>query len=64
MKKLIFSLAFAGSLIIATSACNSTKNVSGTNDSTAIDTTIKPVDTNKAMPADTTKLPPDTTIKP
>nr|WP_068890757.1 coproporphyrinogen III oxidase [Pedobacter panaciterrae] len=64
MKKLILSLAFAGSVIIATSACNSTKNMSGTADSTAIDTTMKSVDTSKTMPADTTKLPPDTTVKP
>jgi hypothetical protein len=64
MKKLILSLAFAGSVIIATSACNSTKNVSGTSDSTSTDTTMKPVDTAKTVPADTTKLPPDTTVKP
>ncbi|MNU01042.1 hypothetical protein D3C72_2443230 [compost metagenome] len=63
MKKLILSLAFVGCLTIAASSCNSTKNMSGTTDSTAVDTTIKPVDTTKKMPVDTAKTLPDTTIK-
>lgn len=64
MKKLILSLAFAGTLIIAASACNSTKNMSGTSDSTRVDTSMStPVDTSRLM--DTTKtLPPDTTKMP
>jgi len=63
MKKLILSLAFAGSIAIATTACNSTKNVSGTSDSTTVDSTMMPVDT--ARTADTTMtMPPDTTVKP
>jgi hypothetical protein len=65
MKKTILSLAFAGSMILAVSACNSTKNVSGSSDSTAIDSTsITPAvtdttvkDTSKTMPPDTTKTP-------
>ena len=65
MKKTILSLAFAGSMILAASACNSTKNVSGSSDSTAIDSTsITPAvadtavkDTAKTMPPDTTKTP-------
>jgi hypothetical protein len=64
MKKLILSLAFAGSIMIAASACNSTKSVSGTSDSTMTDSTAVPVDT-AAVPVDTTTTaPPDTTIKP
>lgn len=64
MKKLILSLAFAGTLIIAASACNSTKNMSGTSDTTRVDTSMStPVDTSRLM--DTTKtLPPDTTKMP
>lgn len=62
MKKLILSLAFAGSIMIAASACNSTKNVSGSTDSTGTDTTmVPPADTTKTTPADTAKMPPDTT---
>jgi len=64
MKKLILSLAFAGSIMIAASACNSTKSVSGSSDSTMTDSTVTPVDTT-AVPVDTVgKTPPDTTIKP
>ena len=64
MKKLILSLAFAGSIMIAASACNSTKSVSGGSDSTMTDSTVTPVDTT-AVPVDTVgKTPPDTTIKP
>ncbi|NQX41571.1 hypothetical protein SAMN05421820_108122 [Pedobacter steynii] len=60
MKKLIFSIA-CGSIMIA-AACNSTKSVSGASDSTRVDTTMKPIDTNKVK--DTTKtLPPDTMKK-
>lgn len=63
MKKLILSLVFAGSLIITTSACNSTKSVSGTTDSTTVDTNMTPIDTTKVI--DTNKvMPPDTTVKP
>lgn len=63
MKKLILSLAFAGSLMMAVSACNSTKNVSGSADSTLTDTTMKPIDTarmdtTKKMPMDTTQSKP------
>jgi hypothetical protein len=68
MKKLILSLAFAGSIMIAASACNSTKNVSGTTDSTGTDTTMTtpPADTTTTTPpADTTRTtPPDTTQRP
>jgi hypothetical protein len=56
MKKMILSLAIAGSLIIAASACNSTKNVSNSTDSTKVDSTTIPVDTTAK---DTTKT--DTT---
>jgi len=64
MKKLILSLAFAGTIMIAASACNSTKSVSGGADSTMTDTAAMPVDTT-AKPVDTTgTTPPDTTIKP
>lgn len=56
MKKLILSLVCAGSVMIAASACNSTKNVSGSSDSTRTDTTMKPVDTTKTLPPDTTKM--------
>jgi len=66
MRKTILSLAFAGSMILATSACNSTKNVSGSSDSTAVDTSnVAP----PPPPADTTvtdtvkTTPPDTTTK-
>lgn len=64
MKKTILSLAFAGSLMIATSACNSSKNMAGSSDSTKMDSTMnKPMDTTKSkMPMDTSKsTPPDTT---
>ncbi|RDC58373.1 coproporphyrinogen III oxidase [Pedobacter chinensis] len=56
MKKIILSLAFAGSLMIATSACNSSKNMAGSSDSTLTDsTTTAPMDTTS------TTTPPDTT---
>ncbi|MEQ7802586.1 coproporphyrinogen III oxidase [Pedobacter sp. ASV1-7] len=65
MKKLILSLATVSMFSLAFSACNSTKNVSGSSDSTKIDTTIAvPMDTTinpdtmKTMPPDTTKMPP------
>ncbi|MHA4895665.1 coproporphyrinogen III oxidase [Pedobacter sp. PWIIR3] len=64
MRKLVLSLAFAGSLMIAATACNSTKNVSENSDSTMKDSTVMPVDTTVK---DTTKMPvmpPDTTVKP
>lgn len=58
MKKLILSLAFAGAIIVATTACNSTKNTSESTDSVGVDTTMMmPVDT---IPADTVNTPPDT----
>ncbi|TDQ11687.1 coproporphyrinogen III oxidase [Pedobacter metabolipauper] len=63
MKKLILSLAFAGSLMMATSACNSTKNVSDTTDSSTTDSSM--LDTanrdTTVTPPDTTQMPPDTT---
>jgi len=65
MKRTILSLAFAGSMILAASACNSTKSVSGS-DSTTVDTSNvapppPPADTTVR---DTTKTPPDTTKTP
>lgn len=66
MKKIILSLAFAGTIMIATSACNSSKNMAGSSDSTTTDsTTTAPMDTTKTTtPADTSKtMPPDTTTK-
>jgi len=64
MKKLILSLAFAGTVMVAASACNSTKNASDTTDSTTTDTSMMPVDTTAVdtsmMPVDTTTMPPDT----
>jgi hypothetical protein len=62
MKKMILSLAVAGSMIIATSACNSTRNMSDNTDSTTMDSTAMPVDTNGTV--DTTTMPPDTTAMP
>lgn len=72
MRNLILSLAVAGTLTIAISACNSTKNVSGSSDSTRADTTMSapdtsrvPTDTTRTMPPDTMKkMPPDTTKMP
>ncbi|MDR6782255.1 hypothetical protein ABIE26_001256 [Pedobacter africanus] len=66
MKKLILSLAVAGTLTIAVSACNSTKNVSGGSDTTRVDTTmaVPPVDTSKKMPDTMKTMPPDTTKMP
>ena len=62
MKKMILSLAFAGSFILAVSACNSTKSASETSDSTTVDSTMStPVDTNTVDTSKTT--PPDTTTK-
>jgi hypothetical protein len=65
MKKLILSLAVAGTLTLVFSACNSTKNISGSSDSSKVDTTMSaPIDTShqadtvKTMPVDTTKMPP------
>jgi len=60
MKKIILSLAFAGSLMIATSACNSSKNMAGSSDSTMTDsTTTAPMDTTSTTtPPDTTKTMP------
>lgn len=66
MKRTILSLAFAGSMILAASACNSTKNVSGSADSTTVDTSkvatppadTAKKDTMKTTPPDTTKTPP------
>jgi hypothetical protein len=69
MKRTILSLAIAGSMILAASACNSTKSVSGSSDSTVMDSTATTTpmdtmktDTGKTMP-DTTKVP-DTTKTP
>ena len=67
MKRTILSLAFAGSMILAASACNSTKNVSGSSDSTTVDTSkvamppaadTAKTDTVKTTPPDTTKKTP------
>lgn len=58
MKKIILSVALAGFVMIAGSACNSTKNASDTADSTMMDTTMTPVDTTGM---DTTVMPQDTT---
>ncbi|MNK04893.1 hypothetical protein D3C87_227660 [compost metagenome] len=64
MKKLILSIAVAGTFAVAISACNSTKSVSGGTDTMKVDTTITPPmdttvkDTMKTMPPDTTKMPP------
>ncbi|GGI26172.1 hypothetical protein GCM10008119_21320 [Pedobacter mendelii] len=68
MKKIILSLAFAGTLMVATSACNSSKNMAGSSDSTMMDSTkaTTPMDTTKTTtPPDTSKttMPPDTTKK-
>lgn len=70
MKKIILSLAFAGTLMVATSACNSSKNMAGSSDSTMMDstsTTTTPMDTTRTTttPPDTTKttMPPDTAKK-
>lgn len=65
MKKIILSLAFAGTLMIAASACNSSKNMANSSDSTKMDSTTTPMaDTTKKMttPPDTMKKTiPDTT---
>lgn len=59
MKNMFLSLAVAGSLIVTTSACNSTRNMSDNSDSTTMDSAAMPVDTNGTM--DTTMtVPPDT----
>lgn len=64
MKKLILSIAIAGSIMIGASACNSTKSVSGGADSTLTDSATMPVDT-AAVPVDTMNTtPPDTTVRP
>jgi len=68
MRKTILTLAFAGSMLLAASACNSTKNVSGAVDTTGgakvdsvpvrtstVDTIKK--DTSKTTSPDTTKRP-------
>ncbi|MCD0490027.1 coproporphyrinogen III oxidase [Pedobacter sp. MC2016-14] len=62
MKKIILSIAFAGTLMIAASACNSTKNASETSDSAVVDsTTVVPVDST--VVDTTTTTPVDTTNK-
>lgn len=65
MKKIILTLAVAGVCTLTIFGCNSTKNVSGTSDSTTMDTTMAVpvdtagvVDTMKTMPVDTAKMPP------
>lgn len=65
MKKIVLSIAFSGFLMFSLSACNSTKNVSGTTDTMIRDTamsvpkdSMKPMDTAAKMPPDTTKTPP------
>ena len=66
MKKTILSLAFAGSMILAASACNSTKSVSGS-DSTTVDTSKvapPPPAVDTAARDTTMKTPPDTTKTP
>lgn len=72
MKNIILSLAFAGSILLAASACHSTKSVTNSTDSTAMrggtaDTAVaSPMDTvNKdTVSKDTTGIPPDTTKTP
>ncbi|MCX2477515.1 coproporphyrinogen III oxidase [Pedobacter sp. MC2016-15] len=65
MKRTILSLAFAGSMLLAASACNSTKNVSGSSDSTEIDSTsITPAVTDTAVKDTAKTTPPDTTKTP
>lgn len=66
MKTLILSLAIASTLSLAFSACNSTKNISGSSDSLKVDTTITPAldtakkaDTIKTTPIDTLQIPPE-----
>lgn len=64
MKRLVLSLAVVGSLMIATSACNSSKNMAGSSDSSKKDSTkTAPMDTTKAAKPDSTKTMPDTTKK-
>ena len=64
MKKLILSLAFASAVMVAASACNSTKNASDNTDSVTADTSMMPIDSTAVdtsmMPVDTTTIPPDT----
>ena len=62
MKKIILNFAFAGCLMIAASACNSTKNASETTDSTVVDSTMTtPIDSTVVDTSSTTT--PDTTAK-
>ncbi|MFP5081635.1 coproporphyrinogen III oxidase [Pedobacter sp. JCM 36344] len=61
MKKFILSLAFAASIMIAVSACSSTKSISEGADSTMTDTTGTPLDST-IMQVDTTIISVDTTM--
>jgi len=63
MKKIILSLAFAGTLMIAASACNSTKNASETTDSTVVDSTTMTTPVDSAVVDTTRTTAPDTTAK-
>lgn len=63
MKKLILSVSCAAALMIAVTACNSTKSVSGNSDSTRVDPSVKAVDTSRRVMDTTKTLPPDTTKK-
>ncbi|WP_443939171.1 coproporphyrinogen III oxidase [Pedobacter sp. MW01-1-1] len=66
MKRLFLSLAFLGTLGLSITACNSSKNMAGTADSTKVDSTMTtPMDTTQTpAPPDTTTMPPDTTKMP
>ncbi|MBG6233761.1 hypothetical protein IWX76_000316 [Pedobacter sp. CAN_A7] len=71
MKRTFLSLAVVGSFVIATTACNSTRNASDTRDSTAMDSTMNTPTTDTTTTSkttstmDTTKttMPPDTTTR-
>ena len=61
MKKLILSLIVAGTCTLAISACNSTKNVSGSSDSLSVDSTVTaPVDSAGTMDTVATPAMPTT----
>lgn len=65
MKKLILSLIVAGTFTMAISACNSTKNVSGTSDSLSVDSTATtPVDTAGKTDTVATPMTPTTPTTP
>ena len=71
MKRTFLSLAVVGTLMIAATACNSTRNASETRDSTTMDSTMTTTDTSGTTgtmgtgTTDTTQttMPPDTTTR-